>query len=255
MSTSLEGKTAIVTGAGRGIGKAIAAHLVAQGAKVAIIDIDAATAAGTAAELGGYSVAADLTDPASVERAVDDASRQLGGLDIFVNNAGVCSTGELLSGDIDLWDKQFAVNTRAAYLCSAAAARKMIAHDNRGSIVIITSNCASKPRMDLAAYCASKAATQMMAQCLALEVAGQGVRVNTVNPGSCETDMQREQWAQLGVGPERQIEGDLSTFRSGIPLGRIAQPQDIANAVAILASDATSFVTGQSWYIDGGQTI
>lgn len=255
MSTSLKGKTAVVTGAGRGIGKAIAAHLVAQGAEVAIIDIDAATAAGTAAELGGYSVAADLTDPASVERAVDDASRQLGGLDIFVNNAGVCSTGELLSGDIDLWDKQFAVNTRAAYLCSAAAARKMIAYDNRGSIVIITSNCASKPRMDLAAYCASKAATQMMAQCLALEVARQGVRVNTVNPGSCETDMQREQWAQLGVGPERQIKGDLSTFRSGIPLGRIAQPQDIANAVAILASDATSFVTGQSWYIDGGQTI
>ncbi|WP_087873882.1 SDR family NAD(P)-dependent oxidoreductase [Arthrobacter globiformis] len=255
MSTSLKGKTAIVTGAGRGIGKAIAAHLVAEGAEVAIIDIDPVTAADTAAELGGYSVAADLTDPASVERAVDDASQQLGGLDIFVNNAGVCSTGELLSGDIDLWDKQFAVNTRAAYLCSAAAARKMIARDNPGSIVIITSNCASKPRMDLAAYCASKAATQMMAQCLALEVARQGIRVNTVNPGSCETDMQREQWAQLGVGPERQIQGDLSTFRSGIPLGRIAQPQDIANAVAILASDATSFVTGQSWYIDGGQTI
>jgi 2,3-dihydro-2,3-dihydroxybenzoate dehydrogenase len=255
MSTSLKGKTAIITGAGRGIGKSIAAHLAAQGAKVAIIDIDGTTAAGVAAELRGYSVAADLTDPVSVERAIDDASRQLGGLDIFVNNAGVCSTGDLLSSDIDLWDKQFAVNTRAAYLCSAAAARKMIAYENSGSIVIITSNCASKPRMDLAAYCASKAATQMMAQCLALEVAGQGVRVNTVCPGSCETDMQREQWAQLGVGPERQIKGDLSTFRSGIPMGRIAQPQDIANAVAVLASDATSFVTGQSWYIDGGQTI
>ncbi|MFE4837410.1 SDR family NAD(P)-dependent oxidoreductase [Arthrobacter sp. NPDC056691] len=255
MSTSLSGKSAIVTGAGRGIGKAIAAHLVAQGAKIAIIDIDAATAAETAAELGGFSVAADLTDPVSVEKAVDAASRHLGGLDVFVNNAGVCNPGELLSGDIGLWDKQFAVNTRAAYLCSAAAARKMIAHETRGSIVVITSNCATKPRLDLAAYCASKAATQMMAQCLALEVAGQGVRVNTVNPGSTETDMQREQWARLGVGPERQIEGDLSVFRTGIPMGRLAQPQDIANAVGFLASDASSFVTGQSWYIDGGQTI
>ncbi|MFF1832364.1 SDR family NAD(P)-dependent oxidoreductase [Paenarthrobacter sp. NPDC058040] len=255
MTTSLIGKTAIITGAGRGIGKSIATHLVAQGAKVAIIDIDAESAARTANELGGYSVAADLTDPVSVDEAIGDASRKLGGLDIFVNNAGVCNPGELLSGDISLWDKQFAVNSRAAYLCSAAAARKMIAHETGGSIIIITSNCATKPRLDLGAYCASKAATQMMAQSLALEVAGRGVRVNTVNPGSTETDMQREQWARLGVGPERQIEGDLSVFRTGIPLGRLAQPRDIANAVGFLASDAASFVTGQSWYIDGGQTI
>jgi 2,3-dihydro-2,3-dihydroxybenzoate dehydrogenase len=255
MSTQLEGKTAIVTGAGRGIGNAIATHLAEQGATVAIIDIDGASAAAAAEALGGYGVAADLTDPTSVDLAIEEATALLGGLDIFVNNAGVCSTGELLTGDVDTWDRQFAVNTRAAYLCSTAAARTMVRSATGGSIVVITSNCASKPRMDLGAYCASKAATAMMAQCLALEVAGHGIRVNAVCPGSTETDMQREQWAQLGVGPERQITGDLATFRSGIPLGRIAQPQDIANAVAYLASDASSFVTGQAWTIDGGQTI
>jgi 2,3-dihydro-2,3-dihydroxybenzoate dehydrogenase len=255
VSSLLKGKTAIVTGAGRGIGAAIATAFAQEGATVAVLDIDGDSARSTAERIGGYGFSADLTDPAAVERAVEDAVSALGGLDAFVNNAGVCSTGSLLTDGVEVWDRQFAVNARAAYLCCTAAARRMVAADAGGSIVVVTSNCAHAPRMDLGAYCASKAASEMMAECLALELAGRQIRVNTVNPGSCETEMQRRQWAELGVGPERQINGDPSTFRTGIPLGRLAQPEDIADVAVMLASDRTRFVTGQNWTVDGGQTL
>ena len=150
---------------------------------------------------------------------------------------------------------QFAVNTRAAFLSVRAAAGHMRARGGPGSIVVVTSNCARTPRMDLGAYCASKAATDMMARCLALELAGEGIRVNTLCPGSCDTELQRVQWRKLGVGPERQIQGDPAKYRTGIPMGRLTTPQDVADLALVLASDSTRFVTGQSWHVDGGQTL
>jgi 2,3-dihydro-2,3-dihydroxybenzoate dehydrogenase len=95
----------------------------------------------------------------------------------------------------------------------------------------------------------------MMARCLALELAGDGIRVNTLCPGSCDTELQREQWRRLGIGPERQINGDPAKFRTGIPMGRLTTPQDVADLAVVLASDASRFVTGQSWHVDGGQTL
>ncbi|WP_271215021.1 SDR family oxidoreductase, partial [Pseudonocardia halophobica] len=121
--------------------------------------------------------------------------------------------------------------------------------------VVLTSNCARTPRMGLGAYCASKAATDMMARCLALELAAHRVRVNSLCPGSCDTELQRAQWVALGIGPERQIQGDPTSFRTGIPWGRLATPQDVAETALFLASDAAGFVTGQSLHVDGGQTL
>ena len=109
--------------------------------------------------------------------------------------------------------------------------------------------------MDLGAYCASKAATDMMARCLALELAAEAIRVNTLCPGSCDTELQREQWRRLGIGPERQINGDPAKFRTGIPMGRLTTPEDVADLAVVLASDTARFVTGQSWHVDGGQTL
>jgi 2,3-dihydro-2,3-dihydroxybenzoate dehydrogenase len=252
---TLAGRTAAVTGAGRGIGRAIATALTREGATVAVLDKDATSAKATAAELGGIAVAADLTDAEQVEAAFEQVTRELGAPDVFVNNAGVLRAGDLLSADIEDWDAQFAVNTRAAYLSVRAAARAMVQRGGGGSIVVVTSNCASTPRMDLGAYCASKAATDMMAKCLALELAARQVRVNTLCPGSCDTELQREQWARLGIGPERQVKGDPAKFRTGIPMGRLTAPEDVADLAVVLASDATRFVTGQSWHVDGGQTL
>jgi 2,3-dihydro-2,3-dihydroxybenzoate dehydrogenase len=255
MTAVLEGRTAAVTGAGRGIGAAIATALTRAGATVAVIDKDAEGAKRTAGEIGGVAVAADLTDPDEAARALQDVVDALGVPDVFVNNAGILRAGDLTTSSLDDWDAQFAVNTRAAYLSVRAAAGHMRRRGAGGSIVVVTSNCARTPRMDLGAYCASKAATDMMARCLALELAGEGIRVNTLCPGSCDTELQREQWRQLGVGPERQINGDPAKFRTGIPMGRLTTPEDVADLAVVLASDATRFVTGQSWHVDGGQTL
>jgi 2,3-dihydro-2,3-dihydroxybenzoate dehydrogenase len=255
MTTTLEGRTAAVTGAARGIGRAIATALAAAGATVAVVDKDGDGAAAAAKELGGPSVAADLTDPDEVERALAEVVDELGAPDIFVNNAGILRAGDLVTSAIDDWDAQFAVNTRAAYLSVRAAAGHMSRRAAGGSIVVVTSNCARTPRMDLGAYCASKAATDMMARCLALELAAESIRVNTLCPGSCDTELQREQWRRLGIGPERQIDGDPAKFRTGIPMGRLTTPEDVADLAVVLASDASRFVTGQSWHVDGGQTL
>jgi 2,3-dihydro-2,3-dihydroxybenzoate dehydrogenase len=255
MRGPLKGKIAAVTGSGRGIGRAVAGALTDAGATVAVIDRDAQTARESAEQLDGLAVVADLTDRDQVDAAMRQVVDAYGAPDIFVNNAGILRAGSLLNAEVEDWEDQFAVNTRAAYLSLRAAGRAMVERGDGGSIVVVTSNCAGTPRMDLGAYCASKAATDMLARCLALELAQHQIRVNSICPGSCDTELQRKQWAQLGIGPERQIEGDAAKFRTGIPMGRLTQPEDVADLAVVLASDLTRFVTGQSWHVDGGQTL
>ncbi|MER6348129.1 2,3-dihydro-2,3-dihydroxybenzoate dehydrogenase [Streptomyces sp. NPDC001595] len=262
MSAALAGRLALVTGAGRGIGAAVVTALVEEGARVLATDLREDDLQALVRKHGEQAVATrvlDVTDAAAVETAVADAERTLGPLDIAVNVAGVLRGGHVVDLTDADWAATFAVNTDGVFHVSRAVARRMTERGH-GSIVTVASNAAGVPRTGMAAYAASKAATVMFTKCLGLEVAASGVRCNTVSPGSTLTEMQRAMWAASGSHDEtaaarRIIEGDPATYRTGIPLGRIADPADVAEAVVFLASDRARHITLHDLYVDGGATL
>jgi 2,3-dihydro-2,3-dihydroxybenzoate dehydrogenase len=242
----------IVTGGSQGIGQAIVERLLEAGGQVAIIDRQEPNDA----LRGRVAFAAcDVSDAPAMESAARQLADELGGpIDTVVANAGRCVSGRLADDPIDNLVSHFQVNTLGVlntFRPHIATMREL----SRGALIAITSNCAHKPRRDLGAYCASKAATKMVVECLALELSVDGIRVNAVAPGSCDTEMQRRQWAELGVPSDRQVVGDLSSYRSGIPAGRLAQPRDIAEAVGFLASPASEFMRGVTLTVDGAQSL
>ncbi|MFC8228946.1 2,3-dihydro-2,3-dihydroxybenzoate dehydrogenase [Streptomyces sp. NPDC057287] len=254
----LAGRLALVTGAGRGIGEAVVHALVARGARVLATDL---TPDGVAALARTYEdqVTArtlDVTDSAAVEGLVAETESTLGPLDIAVNVAGILRGSPVADLSDEEWAATFAVNTHGVFHVSRSVSRRMSGRGS-GSIVTVASNAAGIPRTNMAAYAASKAAAVMFTKCLGLEVASRGVRCNTVSPGSTLTDMQRGMWT---AGDEEAsargvIEGDPTTYRTGIPLGRIADPSDIADAVAFLVSDRARHITMHDLYVDGGATL
>ncbi|MFE9686707.1 2,3-dihydro-2,3-dihydroxybenzoate dehydrogenase [Streptomyces sp. NPDC006285] len=259
MTTGLDGRLALVTGAGRGIGAAVVTALVEQGARVVATDRTAEGVEALAGEYGDGRVTArtlDVTDADAVEALVDETEHALGPLDIAVNVAGVLRASAVVDLTGEDWAATFAVNSTGVFHVSRAAARRMTGRGH-GSIVTVASNAAGVPRAGLAAYAASKAAAVMFTKCLGLEVAGRGVRCNTVSPGSTLTDMQRALWTagEEDASARRVIAGDLASYRTGIPLGRIADPADIADAVVFLASDRARHITMHDLYVDGGATL
>ncbi|NHC45393.1 2,3-dihydro-2,3-dihydroxybenzoate dehydrogenase [Motilibacter aurantiacus] len=254
----IDGTVALVTGAGRGIGAAVASALARDGASVAVLDADASAAEDTSAALravGARSLpyAVDVRDRTAVDGAMTDLERRLGPLDTLVNVAGVLRPGPVAGLSDEDWDLTFAVNATGVFAASRAAARRMLPR-RRGSIVTVGSNAAGVPRVNMAAYAASKAAAAQFTKCLGLELAPHGIRCNVVSPGSTLTDMQRSLWAGPD-GADAVIAGDPGTYRVGIPLGRIADPADVAEAVLFLVSDAARHITMHDLYVDGGATL
>ncbi len=262
MSTEgeLSGRLALVTGAGRGIGEAVVDALVARGARVLATDLMPEGAERLAERYADHVTARplDVTDATAVEALVAEAEDALGPLDIAVNVAGILRSSPAVDLTDEDWAATFAVNTDGVFHVSRAAARRM-AERGSGSIVTVASNAAGIPRAGMSAYAASKAAAVMFTKCLGLEVAARGVRCNTVSPGSTRTEMQRAMWAASGddeaTAVRRVIEGDPAAYRTGIPLGRIADPADIAEAVAFLVSDRARHITLHDLYVDGGATL
>lgn len=254
MSAALQPGVAMVTGAAQGIGLAVAHALAAQGVHVAALDLrhTALHAACAGAPLL-HPIAVDLRDSAAVDQAVGTAERQIGAIDYLVNVAGVLNVGEAADTGDDDWLQTFAVNTHGLFYVSRAVARRM-RERRRGSIVTVGSNAAGTPRSGMAAYAASKAAAAQFTRCLGLELAAYGIRCNLVSPGSTDTDMQRRYWRD-GVGAAQVIAGAPEQFRLGIPLRRIAQPEDIAGSVVFLLSDAAAHITMQDLVVDGGATL
>ncbi|MDH6130788.1 2,3-dihydro-2,3-dihydroxybenzoate dehydrogenase [Kitasatospora sp. MAA4] len=247
---------ALVTGASRGIGAAVARALAEQGARVAAVDVRAEELDALAVEFGhtGLSThAVDVTDAEAVEALVDRVERELGPVDTLVNVAGVLRSAPVVDLTDEDWAATFAVNANGVFHTSRAAARRM-SERRRGCIVTVGSNAAGVPRTRMAAYAASKAAATMFTKCLGLELAEFGIRCNVVSPGSTDTAMQRELWTDT-QGPQQIIDGNPAAFRVGIPLGRLADPADIADAVLFLASDRARHITMHDLYVDGGATL
>jgi NAD(P)-dependent dehydrogenase (short-subunit alcohol dehydrogenase family) len=261
-SRPLQGRVAIVTGARRGIGKAVAAGLARAGARVALADIDpvgvrdAASDIARAAGVDTWSAGVDVTDAGQVQALVAGTVERFGRLDILVNAAGVLHVRPFLEQTDDEWHHTMAVNATGTFLCCRAAARYLVAQGEGGRIINVASNAARIPRMHNAAYCASKAAVLHLTRVMALELAAHRITVNALCPGATETEMLVQ--VQAGGDPRRLegiITGRLDLFRSGIPLGRLARPEEQADAVVFLASDAAAFITGQAITVDGGQVV
>jgi 2,3-dihydro-2,3-dihydroxybenzoate dehydrogenase len=246
--------TTVVTGAGRGIGAAVARLLAARGTPVALLDVDGEAAQRTAASLGAdaRAFAVDVTDAAALERALDDAAAALGEVDGLANVAGVLRTGPVAGLTDDDWAACLATNaTGVMHACRAVARRWGEVPPDGGSIVTVASNAAGVPRAGMAAYAASKAAALAVTRCTGLELAALGVRANVVCPGSTDTDM----LAGMPADPMALVAGTPESFRLGIPLGRVADPDDVAETVAFLLSDAARHVTLQTLYVDGGASL
>lgn len=251
--TGFQGRTAIVTGAAGGIGRAVVAALLDAGATVVASDTESALAANPVA--GAENRALDVRDGDAVETLVAEVEAAHGPLGLGVHAAGVLGIGPLLDIAPEEWERVIGVNARGTFNVTRAFGRAML-RNGGGAIVAVSSNAAGIPRLNMGAYAASKAAATMLVRCLGLELAAQGVRCNIVAPGSTLTPMQTGMWTEDGGAGERAvIEGSLEAYRTGIPLKKLATPEDIAGAVMFMLSDQAGHVTMADLYVDGGATL
>jgi NAD(P)-dependent dehydrogenase (short-subunit alcohol dehydrogenase family) len=253
LAAPLAGRTAVVTGAGTGIGAAMSRELARRGAHVVVTDLDGAAAERTAAEVGGRAMQLDVTDAAASERVARAVEGERGGIDIWCSNAGISSMAAFTEVTEAQYDANLAVNLKGVFLCGQAAARVMIAHGRGGSIVN-TASMAGKTGAApyLSHYVASKFGVVGLTQAMACELAPHRIRVNCVCPGYVSTSMQERE-----LGWEAAIRGwtvdqvrDL--WISETPLGRIETPEDVALVAAFLAGDDSRFVTGEALAVNGG---
>jgi dihydroanticapsin dehydrogenase len=247
MGGLLEGKRAVVTGARANIGRATAIRFAGEGARLVLVDRDPGIEE-TAAEVGALAVVADVADETGVEELFAAAIGQLGGLDVLVNNAAIQRVGSIVDFSVADWDETLGVNVRSCFLTSRAAVPHLRAAGG-GSIVNTSSQVGLHGAPGATAYSASKGAIIAFTKALALELAGDGIRVNAIAPGWVDTEFNRPAITMLGGDAAH---ADLVS--ATIPLGRQARPAEIADGTLFLASDASSYMTGQVLAVDGGIT-
>ncbi|MCH8892205.1 MAG: 3-oxoacyl-ACP reductase FabG [Chloroflexi bacterium] len=277
----LDGKVALITGAGgmRGVGRATVMKLAGQGADIALTDVHRETSDLPPAEVrnewGGIDTVSqevqalgrralpiycDLSDPAQIERLVEQTMDQFGRIDILVNNARAIIGKDkvpVTQLDKEVWDHFLAINTTAVFLCTKLVAPHMIDGGRGGRIINIASNAGKQASANGAAYSASKFAVIGLTQATAMDLAPYNITVNAVCPGPINTDRmsywERDQAQERGITQEEFRGQIVENSAQNTPLGRIAEAQDVANMVAFLAGEDASFITGQSYNVNGGQ--
>jgi len=248
--SDLSGKVALITGASRGIGAATALLFARRGAKLSLSgrnEVDLQRVGDECARVGSERpliVVAELSCEPDVANLVDATVKKFGRLDVLVNNAGIAERGSIETTSLEQYDRVMGVNVRAAFQLTMLCAPHLIA--TRGNIVNVSSVVSSRPLVGFLAYSMSKSAVDQMTGCTALELASKGVRVNSVNPGEIETDMQH------AVHTDQQYAEFVERQKEIIPLGRLGDAEEVAEAIAFLASSSASFITGEHLHIDGG---
>lgn len=243
-----DGRTAIVTGAATGIGRAIAELFLQRGAPVVIADVNSGLAQDTASELqqigNCISIPTDVSDESSIIRLVERTCEELGNPHYLVNCAGIHLHKLVIETERAEWDRQLAVQLTGPFLCSREVARSMLQNETQGAIVNIVSAAARMGRVKGSAHCVSKAGLTMLTQVLAMELGPHNIRVNAVGPGLVDTESQRDE-AVISSGYKQ-------AYLKELPLARLGEPIDIAEAVLFLCSDAARWITGQTLFVDGG---
>lgn len=243
----LSGKLTVVTGAGSGIGRAVALAFAANGAQLALLDVDAAGLAETEAQIAALgatclALTCDVAEPGQVQAAADAIHAANGPAHVLVNNAGIIRPGSMADMDVADWTRVISINLTGCYLCARAFGAEM-RKAGRGSIVNMASIASTYPTPFTGAYSVSKAGVAMLSRQLAIEWGPDGVRSNAICPGMILTELSRSMYSQPGVEEARS---------ATIPMRRIGQPEDIAEAALYLASDRSSYVTGAEIAVDGG---
>lgn len=251
-------RVAVVTGAAGGIGAAVSRALGERGVAVAAVDTDDSRLTELTEKLAAMDVSvtgfrANVAESAEVNHVVARIEAEVGPIEVLVNAAGVLRTGAAAElSDVD-WRAVFSTNLDGVFHCSRAVATRMKKR-RRGAIVTVASNAGRVPRVHMAAYGASKAAASLYTKTLGLELAEYGIRCNVVSPGSTDTEMLRSLWSS-DTDRHSTITGSMATYKIGIPLRRIAEPSDIADVVAFLASEQARHITMQDVCVDGGAVL
>ncbi|MER8486941.1 L-iditol 2-dehydrogenase [Mesorhizobium australicum] len=251
----LQGKSALITGSARGIGRAFAEAYVREGATVAIADINLEAAQKTAAAIGdnAYPVKLDVTDQASIDAAVKAVEDKAGGLDILINNAALFDLAPIVEISRASYEKLFSVNVAGTLFMLQAAARSMIARGKGGRIINMASQAGRRGEPLVAVYCATKAAVISLTQSAGLDLIKHRINVNGIAPGVVDSDMWDEVDALFAKYENRPKGEKKRLVGEGVPYGRMGKPEDLAGMAVFLASDEAEYIVAQTYNVDGGQ--
>lgn len=247
----LDGKVALVTGGARGIGRAICEAYAAAGAKVAVADLLEDDARSTATAVGGMAVVMDVTDPASIAAGVAAVEQAWGGIDILVNNAGIFNMASIDKVTVEDYRRQYDVNVGGTIFAIQAVVPSMKKRGG-GAIINFSSQAGRRGEPNIVLYCSTKAAVISVTQSLALELAGDKIRVNAIAPGVVDTPMWDAVDAQFAEYEQKPLGQKKREVGEAVPLGRMGDPRDVADPCVFLASDEARYITAQTLNVDGG---
>ena len=251
----LKGKSAIITGAARGIGAAFAAAYVREGATVAIADIDMVRAEQTAKAIGpsAFAIRLDVTDQASIDSAVAEVEKRCGGIDILINNAALFDMAPIVEITRASYDRLFSINVAGTFFTLQAVARSMIKNKRKGKIINMASQAGRRGEALVAVYCATKATIISLTQSAGLDLIKHGINVNAIAPGVVDgehwagVDALFAKYENLAIGEKKK------QVAAGVPYGRMGTPEDLVGMAIFLASDESNYIVAQTYNVDGGQ--